>query len=435
MSFVRLFLLFPLFVCIAGCGGSSPSGTGGSNGGGGGGSSTAVTVMFRGATPTAVAAKIGSGAFTAQSISFGPLTLSLPSGTTNFAVAFVCPPVAVTSGGTQIGQTSQESVIEESTLDGTSLTEACGVFPQSFQTGTLTGSLDASAIPAASFLTVDAQSGASGASYSSGTPVANFTLNAPAGSDRVEVPAFNNVSQGAVETFSLVAAKNFSSQTVPGTLNGGSPVVLGPADEATEAPIAYANVPSGFPAPSTIVVYQTAAGGAFLIADAATDQYPVLPPGAIQNGDSYAFEATARDNFQAVSSSISASAGGPVSFTFPAPWSYAGPTPAALPTLDFNYAGFAGEGGVTEAASIGWSVGTYSENFITMIATANYQNTATTLATPDLSGISGFFANPQSGTQAVWSASISQNSGGGLQTAPSTATSNSVQNGGAYTVP
>jgi hypothetical protein len=337
------------------------------------------------------------------------------------------------SGGAQIGQTSQESVIEESTLDGTSLTEGCGVFPQSFQTGTLTGSLDASAIPAASFLTVNAQSGASGTSYSSSTPVANFTLNAPAGSDRVEVLAFNSVSQG--ETFSLVAAKNFSGQAVPGALNGGNTVVLGSADEATEAPITYANMPSGFPPPSTIAVYETAGGGAFLIADAATNQYPVLPQGAIQNGDSYAFEATARDNFQAVSSFISGSAGGPVSFTFPAPWLYAGPTPAALPTLDFNYTGFAGEGGVTEAASIGWSVGTYSENFITMIATANYQNTATTLATPDLSGISGFFANPQSGTQAVWSASISQNSGGGLQTAPSTATSNSVQNGGAYTVP
>jgi hypothetical protein len=433
MSFVRLFLLFPLFVGIAGCGGSSPSGTGGSTGDGGGGSSTAVTVTFRGATPTAVATKIDSGAFAAQSIGFGPLTLSLPSGTTNFAVAFVCPPVPVMSGGAQIGQTSQESVIEESTLDGTSLTEGCGVFPQSFQTGTLTGSLDASAIPAASFLTVNAQSGASGTSYSSSTPVANFTLNAPAGSDRVEVLAFNSVSQG--ETFSLVAAKNFSGQAVPGALNGGNTVVLGSADEATEAPITYANMPSGFPPPSTIAVYETAGGGAFLIADAATNQYPVLPQGAIQNGDSYAFEATARDNFQAVSSFISGSAGGPVSFTFPAPWLYAGPTPAALPTLDFNYTGFAGEGGVTEAASIGWSVGTYSENFITMIATANYQNTATTLATPDLSGISGFFANPQSGTQAVWSASISQNSGGGLQTAPSTATSNSVQNGGAYTVP
>jgi hypothetical protein len=70
-----------------------------------------------------------------------------------------------------------------------------------------------------------------------------------------------------------------------------------------------------------------------------------------------------------------------------------------------------------------------------MIATANYQNGATTLAPPDLSGISGFLANPQSGTQAVWSADISQNSGEVPQTAPSMATSSVVQNGGTYTVP
>jgi hypothetical protein len=359
-------------VGIAGCGGS-PSGNGGSNGGGGGSSSTAVTVTFQGTTPTAVAAKIGSGSFTAQTLNSGVVTLSLPSGTTNFTVAFVCPPVAVTSGGTQIGQTGRESVIEASTLDATSLTESCAVSPQSFQTGMLTGSVDASAIPAASFLSVNAQSGTSGASFSSGTPVTNFTLNAPAGSDRVEVLAFNGASQGAVETFSLVAAKNFSSQAAPGALNGGNTVVLGSADETTEAPITYNSVPSGFPPLSTIVIYQTAGDGAFLIANAATNQYPVLPSGAIQNGDSYAFEATARDNFQAVSSFISASAGGPVSFTFPAPWSYAGPTPATLPTLDFNYTGFAGESGVTEAASLGWSVGTYSENFITLIASTNYQ--------------------------------------------------------------
>jgi len=434
MSFVRLCILVSLLACIAGCGGSSSSGNGGSTGGGGDGSSTAVTVTFRGATPTAVAAKIGSGVFTAQSIGFGPLTLSLPSGTTDFVVAFACPPVAVMSGGSQIGQTSQESVIEASTLDGTSLTEACGATPQSVQTGALTGSVDASAIPAASFLTVNAQSGSSGASYSSTTPAANFTLNAPAGSDRVEVLAFNSVSQNGA--FSLVAAKNFSSQNVPGGLNGGSPVVLGSADETTEAPITYTSLPSGFSPPSTIVIYETAGGGAFLTASAATNQYPVLPPGAIQNGDSYALEATARNNSQAsqtVSSFISGGTGGPVSFTFPAPWSYAGPTPAALPTLDFNYAGFAGQSGVSEVASIGWSVGTVSENFITMLATANYQNGATTLAIPDLSGISGFLANPNSGSQAVWSASISENSGGTLLTAP--ATSNVVQNGGTYTVP
>jgi hypothetical protein len=433
MSFVRLCILFSLFMCFAGCGGSSPSGNGGSNGGGGGSSSTAVTVTFQGTTPTAVAAKMGSGEFAAQTINSGVVTLSLPSGTTNFAVAFVCPPVTVLSGSTQIGQTSQESVIEESTLDGTSLTEACGATPQSVPTGTLTGSVDASAIPAASFISVNAQSGVSGASYSSSTPVANFTLNAPAGSDRVQVLAFNSVFQGAVETFNLIAAKSFSSQAVPGTLNGGKSVVLGSADEATEAPITYTNVPSGFTPPSAIVVYETAGGGALLIANAATNQYPILPPGAVQNGDSYALEATASDNLQAVSSFISAGTGGPVSFTFPAPWSYAGPTPAALPTLDFNYAGFTGRSGVSEAASVGWSVEANSENYITMIATANYQNGATALATPDLSGITGFLANPKSGTQAVWSASISQNSGGTLQTAPSTA--NVVQNGGTYTVP
>jgi hypothetical protein len=433
MSFVRLCILFSLFVGIVGCGGSSPSGNGGSNGDGGGGSSTAVTVMFRGATPTAVAAKIGSGAFIAQTIDSGAVTLSLPSGTTNFAVAFVCPAIAVMSGGAQIGQTAQESVIEASTLDGTSLTEACGATPQSVQTGALTGSVDASAIPAASFISVNAQSGASGASYSSTTPVANFTLNAPAGSDRVEVLAFNSVSQSG--EFSLVAAKNFGGQAVPGTLNGGSPVVLGPADEATEAPITYTNVPSGFAAPSAIVVYETEGGGAVLIAAAATNQYPILPPGAVQNGDSYALEATARDNFQAVSTSISGSAGGPVSLTFPPPWSYAGPTPAALPTLDLNYAGFAGQSGVSEAASVGWPVATYSENSITVSATANYQNGATTLAVPDLSGVSGFFVNPQSGNQVVWSAEISQHSGAVLQAAPPLATSNVVQNGGTYTVP
>jgi hypothetical protein len=432
MSFVRLCLLFSLFVGIAGCGGGSPSGgTGGSNGDGGGGSSTAVTVTFQGTTPTAVAAKIGSGAFAAQTLSSGVVTLSLPSGTTNFAVAFVCSPVTILSGGTQIGQTSQESVIEESTLDGTSLTEACAVSPQPFQTGMLTGSVDASAIPAASFLTVNAQSGTSGTSYSSTTPVANFTLSAPAGSDRVEVLAFNSVSQSG--GFSLVAAKSFSSQAVPGGLNGGSPVVLGSADETTEAPITYSGVPSGFSLPSTIVIYETAGGGAFLIASAATNQYPILPPGAIQSGDSYALEATARDSSQAsqaVSSFISGGTGGPVSFTLPAPWSYAGPTPAALPTFDFDYTGFAGESGVSEVAGIGWSVGADSENFLTVTASTNYQNGATTLALPDLSGITGFLANPKSGSQAGWSALISQHSGTGQ-----TATSNAVQDSGTYTVP
>lgn len=432
MSLVRLCVLFLLVACIAGCGGSS-SGSGGTGSGGGGGSnSTMVTVNFPGTAPTAVAAKVGSAAFAAGTLSAGTLTLSIPSGMSTFEVAFVCPPTSALSNGTQVGQIVQESVMAASTADGTSFTETCAASAQALQTGTLTGSVDASAIAGASYLNVDAQSGTSAASYASGSPTASFTLSAPAGSDRVEVLAFNGGSQDLGE-FSLIAARNFASETVPGALNGGNQVVLGSADETTEAPITYSNVPSGFSAPSTITVYQMAGGGGFLIASAATNQYPVLPAGAVQNGDSYAFVATARNSLQAVSSTITNSAGAAVTFVFPDPWSYAGPMPAALPAFDFNYMGFAGQSGVNEAASIGWSVGTFSQNFITLSATANYQNGATTLAVPDLSGIAGFLANPPSGAQAVWAALIAQNTGG--TTAGSLTASKSVQNAGTFIVP
>jgi hypothetical protein len=249
------------------------------------------------------------------------------------------------------------------------------------------------------------------------------------------VLAFQSSLPGGTESTSLVAARNLPGQAVPGAFNGGSPVVLGAADETTSAAISYNNAPSGFGAPSTLCLYELGEGGAFLIADAAMTQYPVLPAGAVQTGDSYVFAATARNNLQAVSSFIYTSASGPISFTFPVPWSYAGPTPAALPTIDFNYTGFAGKSGVTMAASIGWSVGTYSENTISTIAAPNYQNAATTLAIPDLSGIAGFLPKPPSGTLLLWSAEISQNSWGVFQTAPSTATANIVQNAGTYTVP
>jgi hypothetical protein len=324
---------------------------------------------------------------------------------------------------------AHESVFEASILDGPAFTETCGDALPPPQMGTLTGSVDASAIPTASYFTVNAQSGTSGASYSSASPAADFTLSAPAGSDRVEVLALSPASQGPTGSFSLVAAKTFNNQLVPGALNGGSPVVLGPADETTQAAITYVNAPSGFAAPSTIAIYEMTGGGGFLIASAATNQYPVLPAGAVQNGDSYSFVATARNSFQAVTSSVTGGPGGPVSFTFPAPWSYTGPMPAALPTLDFSYMGFAGQSGVRESASIGWQVGAFSENFITVTTTANYQNGSTTISIPDLSGLAGFLANAPSGAQAVWAAQITQNSGG------TPAVASGVQNGGTYVVP
>src|SRR5690348_6349295 len=88
-DFIRISGLGLLFIGLAGCGGGSVSG-GDGGGGGGGGNPTAVTFKINGGTPTAVAAKIGSGPFTAQTLTSGSLSLSIPSGTTTFALAVSC---------------------------------------------------------------------------------------------------------------------------------------------------------------------------------------------------------------------------------------------------------------------------------------------------------------------------------------------------------
>src|SRR5580698_9742594 len=131
--------LAPAVVCliVSGCGGSS-SGTGGGGGGGNGGGGntpTTVTVSFAG-TPSALATQVGSGAFTGATLTSGTLTLSIPSGTTNFAVAYICPD----------GGYIQQVVYEASTLDGTSYSALYCASTATEPTGTLTGSGDVSAI-------------------------------------------------------------------------------------------------------------------------------------------------------------------------------------------------------------------------------------------------------------------------------------------------
>ena len=440
MGLSRACALSIVFIGMAGCGGGSG---GGSGSGGGAGPSTTIAFTFSGPKPTAVAARIGSGSFALQPLSSGTLLLSVPSGTSDFAVAFACPPVPITANGVQLGQTLQEFIFEATPSDGTSFSESCPPVPPSFQTGILTGSVDASAIPGASFLTITAQSGDSSASTNTASPATNFSLSAPAGIDRVEVLAFQATLQGGIESTTLLAARNFNNQTVPGALNDGNPIALSAADETTAAPIAYNNVPAGFPPASTAVLYDLAGGGVFLIAEAATDQYPVLPAGATQPGDLYAFQARARNlqgnSQQNVSSWVYRSPGGPMSFTFPAPWSYAGPVPAALPIFTFDYTGFAGKASAAGAA-VGWWTGSFSDGTMTEMAvsvnaTPNRVRTTSTIAISDLSHLAGFLPNPPSGAQASWSAVITTDGWSALQNGASTAAYGSVQNAGLYTVP
>jgi len=315
------FFTFALAVCgIAGCGGS---GGGGNMGGGGGGNPTTVTFTFKGAAPTAVAAQIGSGSFKAETVSSGAVSLSIPDGTTKFAVAYVCPSVAVMAGGTQVGQNTNETIVEASTADGTSFTVTCYTIPASTESGTLTGSVDASAISGANYTAVVAANGSFGNETFGSGATSNFSLSMPAGTDRVGLAGYVYTSGpfGANSVWTLAALRNFDGVTVPGAVNGGSTVALGAADAVTQESITYKNVPQDYHAPTTLAEYIWSGGGGLQLSNGATSQYPAVPAAAAKSGDSYLFSAAAHSGTGSGVVAISTlSAAGPVTFSFPPPW-------------------------------------------------------------------------------------------------------------------
>jgi len=439
-AITRISIVGGALLLIGGCGGSSGGGSGSAGSGSGGSnnnSSTTVTFAISGGTPTAVATRVGSGSFTPATPVSGAVTLSLPSGTTNFAVAFVCP--AVTSPSQQ----TYEYVYEASTLDGTSFSEACPATSSTgssgFTTGTLTGSVDASAIPGVSYLNIDALNGTAETTVILGTPSGNFSFAAPVGSDDVQVLAYSSVLSGSAQTVSLVAAKVLTCQSVPGAVNGGSTVVLGTADQPAEEPITYSSVPSGYGAPTTIVTYEKGNGGVIRLASGITSQYPLLPAGALTSGGYYSLLASAiKSGTSSSEETLIASnttSPGPQSFTFPPEWSYAGPVAATWPSFDLSYAGFSGKTGVLVEGSIYWSPTSNAQNLLQVAATQNFLTGSTTLATPDLTSVTGFLPAPSSGIHVAWSAAILQGSFPLLQKMPSNGTYAAVSNFGSYMAP
>lgn len=413
----RPLVLVAVLVLLSGCGG-------GSGGMQAGGDSTAVTFSFSTETPNVVAAKMGASSFTAQSLISGKLTLSVPSGTTSFAVAYVCSAPSFPT---------IESIFEATIADGTSFILPCLAPSLSQSTGVLSGNVDASAIPGADQLNI-AASNSGQSSVDAVTPDTTFNLAVPVGTDRVQVLAYNSVNQGLPTTSTLLAVRNFDNQTVPGSLNGGLQVVLGTADQTTLEPITYGNVPTGYSAPSTLVRFMMNEAGGVILSESTT-QYPALPVGAVESGDTYELLAHSNNSANPTESMTvtkTFTSAGPVSFAFPAPWSYPGPVPRALPAFDFLYSGFSGKTGVSNLALIFWNS---PASQIQITASANYQNGSTTLAIPDLSGLSGFIPPPPSGTQIIWAALIGQNSLGIQQPRTANSTNTAVQNGGSYTVP
>jgi hypothetical protein len=433
------FLLFALIsFAVAGCGGGS-GGSSGGTGGGGGGSPETVTVNFTGDTLTAVATQIGSGAFTAATVASNKVTLTVPAGTTRFAVAYACQ--TITGSGSSQNTFTFQNVIEASTLDGTSFSQSCGASPISL-TGALTGAVDASAIAGANYVAVTASSGGGSETYFLSGSSSNFNLLMPPGTDRVAVGgyAYTSTSQfGANSIWTLEAIRNFTGVAVPGAVNGGLPVTLGAGDAVTQQPITYQNVPSGFSVPSTFALFGWNGGGSMVLSNGLTTQYPVVPAAAVQSGDYYIFQSTTETSLPSGVTEEAwvntfTSANGPLTVSFPAAWTYAGPVPAAQPMFDFSGAPISGKTGVTAMGELVWNVGSSTGIETSVQATGNYLNGSTSLAFPSLVGLTGF-VSPASGTRVVWFASVSQSSAGALQQIVKSGSATGVANSGTFSVP
>lgn len=413
--FLGILVVGILTVLVVGCGGSptvTPQGT-------------VIVATFAGALqPQAVATKTGDGAFVAASLQGNVLSLTLPTGTTKYGIAYVCPVF------------NDEFVLEATTQDATALNVSCPG-PSASALGLATGSVDASAIVGATDVFIRANGFGGSLAGVSGP----FSLGLPNGSNDVAFIATDSIGNA-------VGVKIARGQSIPGAVNGGSTVLFGPGDATTTQPVTVNNVPAGFLAPNGVFAqYHTANGTAFQlllglgISGQIPNTYPAVPAAATQSGDFYLYQTGTGDlpSTQRVGSSMTTTnGGGPVTMTLPAPWSFAGPTPAVFPTFTFDYSGFSGQPAVSQQVTLLWQSGPASRALLNVVATANFQNGSTTLTIPNLTDINGFFTAAPSGAQVSWIADIF---GGTAQefifsvNPPANGSISFVENRGSYTQP
>jgi len=381
---------------------------------------TAIAVKFTGGAPLAIAEEIGTGNWTTASLQNGALGLTVPQGTSTYAIAYLCP----TWQG--MGPVSSEYVLQATIKDATSYSVTCYVNPT---LGTISGSANVSAIAnATQFRVYGAQGISSNVVTATSGP---FSFQAPTGTNDIAVVAYDSSNN-------LVGVKFVRNQTVPGAVS--STITLSSNDATTSTQtMADSNIQSGFlPTPAgPYAEYATANGTFFYLSNVNTNttQYPVMPASEVQSGDYYYFSSNdANSSNQHVLAWQSVTTPAPITLAFPNPLSYAAPTPAKFPTFTVNYGGFSGASAVSYAANIQW-ITNATDNGITVTATAAYLNGATNIAIPDLTSLSGFLPSPVSGSTIYW---FVYGYGGTYQTftpMPAPANIAAVQNTGTYTQP
>jgi hypothetical protein len=324
------------------------------------------------------------------------------------------------------------SVIEATTQDATSFTAFCG-FPT---LGVASGSASSSIAGTADIAIEGGQGDGANIGSASGSFPASTKM--PVGANDVAAIAIDS-------SHNILGVKIVRSQTIPGTVNGGAGIVLGPGDQTSPQSLTVTNVPAGFGnPPEASVSYHTANGTRLLLSNVNVsstnpETYQAVPAAATQSGDFYAYESnTGNGNSSVGITTTTTSGGGAFSLSLPASWTFSGPTPAKLPTFTFVYSGFASQPAVADQALIEWQTGASTFNEITVTATANFQGGSTTITIPDLSAVPGFFGPAASGTTIFWAADIS---GGSALTftffpnPPANGTRMFVQNTGSFVQP
>jgi hypothetical protein len=361
--------------------------------------STAITFTFVGVSaPASVAVQIGSGPFLPVDLQSGAVTFTVPGGTNQYSVAYLCV------SGEEPGRTFSETILQATIKDGTAFSPACSGSP-SATTGQATGSADASLIPGATDIEIIGNQAGDGRFFV-GSTSGPFTADLPVGANDVAAIALAQITPDTP-----LAIRIIRNQTVPGAINGGGTITFGPADQLTNQALIVNNVPADFDPASATVGFQTANKTSFFDLGVSNTEYLALPVASVQSGDLYVFEATSSDTATHTSTigvvQAITNGGGPTTLALPDPFS--GPT-ISFPTFTFNYAGFASKPTVLDEVQISWlvpgPVGGFDFRSLTVSATGNFLNGSNALAVPNPFGAGALYGPPGSGTSVTWSSAI-----------------------------
>ena len=284
-----------------------------------------------------MATQIGSGSFTTTTLSSNSVSLEIPTGTTNFAVGYICPTF------NELGLTfNDETILMASISDGTSFSQSCPTSVNTPTMGNIAGTVDASAIPGTGAIMLWGIQGNYFTGFGQGSnPIQIMSGTLPIGSDDVFVVAQNEALSNTY------AIKQFSSQTVPGELNAGNTVTLTSADQTTPTNITYNNVPVGGSPTSSVSLEPNGESVAIPINFSTTSTFSAVPDSLLTGSAVYQIFSipslgTATQMFVQTETNTNSA----VIVEFPDAWSCPTIKAAALPTFNFStYNAFSGMNG------------------------------------------------------------------------------------------